>query len=297
MPSLSALWKFARPHTIYGTSISLLGVFLVASAGLEAIPLQNWVGLLVAELACLFANIYIVGLNQITDVEIDRINKPYLPLVSGELSRPSAIILVSILAVLALVISGAQNIYLFGTVLISMLIGTAYSLPPFRLKRFPLFASLCIFTVRGLVVNLGIFWYFRDLAGQPPLINPAIACLCLFVTVFTLVIAIFKDIPDIAGDRKYDIVTFSVQLGKKTIFNVSCWLLVLDYLLIPALAILWADANLPLLATSHLAILGLFAYRRARVNLDSDSEIYDFYQFIWQLFYIEYLILPLAWIL
>lgn len=31
-------------------------------------------------------NICIVGLNQIFDVPIDRINKPYLPLASGELS-------------------------------------------------------------------------------------------------------------------------------------------------------------------------------------------------------------------
>ncbi len=31
-------------------------------------------------------NICIVGLNQIFDVPIDRINKPYLPLASGEFS-------------------------------------------------------------------------------------------------------------------------------------------------------------------------------------------------------------------
>lgn len=34
----------------------------------------------------LLMNICIVGLNQIFDVPIDRINKPYLPLASGEFS-------------------------------------------------------------------------------------------------------------------------------------------------------------------------------------------------------------------
>ena len=34
----------------------------------------------------LLINIYIVGLNQLHDVEIDRVNKPYLPLASGDLS-------------------------------------------------------------------------------------------------------------------------------------------------------------------------------------------------------------------
>ncbi|KAG5560972.1 hypothetical protein RHGRI_004107 [Rhododendron griersonianum] len=31
-------------------------------------------------------NLYAVGLNQLTDVEIDKVNKPYLPLASGEIS-------------------------------------------------------------------------------------------------------------------------------------------------------------------------------------------------------------------
>ena len=35
----------------------------------------------------LLMNICIVGLNQLYDVEIDRVNKPYLPLASGKLSE------------------------------------------------------------------------------------------------------------------------------------------------------------------------------------------------------------------
>ena len=31
----------------------------------------------------LLANVYIVGLNQLSDIEIDRVNKPELPLASG----------------------------------------------------------------------------------------------------------------------------------------------------------------------------------------------------------------------
>ena len=39
-------------------------------------------------------------------------------------------------------------------------VGALYSLPPFRLKRFPVAASLCITGVRSLVVNLGVYWHF-----------------------------------------------------------------------------------------------------------------------------------------
>ena len=47
-------------------------------------------------------------------------------------------------------------------------VGALYSLPPFRLKRFPVAASLCITGVRSLVVNLGVYWHFAgdiDAAG------------------------------------------------------------------------------------------------------------------------------------
>ena len=40
--------------------------------------------------AGLSVNVFIVGINQITDVEIDRVNKPYLPIAAGDLSLERA---------------------------------------------------------------------------------------------------------------------------------------------------------------------------------------------------------------
>ncbi len=48
--------------------------------------LQALASLVQALVPALLMNICIVGLNQIFDVPIDRINKPYLPLASGEFS-------------------------------------------------------------------------------------------------------------------------------------------------------------------------------------------------------------------
>jgi 4-hydroxybenzoate polyprenyltransferase len=39
----------------------------------------------------LFMNVYITGLNQVTDVTIDEINKPYLPLAYGKLKMHEAV--------------------------------------------------------------------------------------------------------------------------------------------------------------------------------------------------------------
>ena len=46
------------------------------------------------------ANLYIVGINQLSDIEIDKVNKPYLPLASGELSVKTGILLTSLYAIL-----------------------------------------------------------------------------------------------------------------------------------------------------------------------------------------------------
>ncbi|MBW4696903.1 MAG: homogentisate phytyltransferase [Aphanocapsa lilacina HA4352-LM1] len=295
-PTLQAFWKFTRPHTIYGTAASLIGIFVIASAHLGAVTPEGLAALLVAQVSCLCANVYIVGLNQLTDVEIDRINKPYLPIASGEISPRTGAVLVGVLGVTALGIALLQNPYLFATVAASVLIGTAYSLPPLRLKRFALFASLCIFTVRGLIVNLGLWGYFLDEAGQPVRFDPAILCLSLFVTLFTFVIAIFKDIPDMEGDRRFAITTFSLRLGKRFVFGLSCWLLVATYLLVSALSALFlSPAGVAFLFAFHAAVLAVFFYRRGRVELKDNVEVTDFYQFIWKLYYVEYLVYPLAW--
>ena len=77
----------------------------------------------------------------------------------------------------------------------------------FRLKRFPVAASLCITGVRAIVVNLGVYWHF---AGD---ISPPVWALCLFVLPFSFAIAVLKDVPDLEGDRRFAIRTFTVRMG------------------------------------------------------------------------------------
>ena len=57
--------------------------------------MQAAMSLMQALIPALLMNICIVGLNQIFDVPIDRVNKPYLPLASGEFSAGTGTSLVS----------------------------------------------------------------------------------------------------------------------------------------------------------------------------------------------------------
>jgi homogentisate phytyltransferase/homogentisate geranylgeranyltransferase len=296
MEWISSIWKFSRPHTIIGTSLSVFAVYSIAIITTNStIDSLNLLLVLGAWIACLCGNIYIVGLNQLTDIEIDRINKPDLPLASGEFSAKQGWWIVGITGICAIIIAAYLGIWLLATVGVSLIIGTAYSLPPIRLKQFPLLAAFCIFTVRGIIVNLGLFVHFsHKLIGKESL-NYYIWTLTLFVLLFTVAIAIFKDVPDLEGDRKYNIKTFTLILGKPAILNLSRIIITICYLGTISAAILWLkEINLSLFIGYHLVLLVLLWWRSRLVDLEQKSSIANFYQFIWKLFFLEYILFPIA---
>ena len=296
MISVYSLWKFSRPHTIVGTSLSVLALYLISLASTNSeISGLNLEQMWAVWLACLCGNVYIVGLNQLTDVEIDRINKPHLPLAAGEFSLNQGRWIIGITGFLAILIAVLSGVWLLATVTISLIIGTAYSLPPIRLKQFPFFAALCILTVRGVIVNLGLFLHFTQKLQGRELLNPNIEILTLFILLFTIAIAIFKDVPDIEGDQKYQISTFTLILGKSTVFNISRGVITICYLAMLGAGVLGLSGiNSSFFTVYHLILLGLLWWRSREVDLAQKSDITSFYQFIWKLFFLEYLLFPLA---
>jgi len=99
--------SFPASH-IYCTSLSVLGLYLIAYAtavGIVFIPYSYSSPRFGKLVACLCGNVYIVGLNQLEDVAIDRINKPHLPLAAGEFSRRTAKLIVAITGSLALLLA------------------------------------------------------------------------------------------------------------------------------------------------------------------------------------------------
>ena len=88
---------------------------------------------------------------QIYDIEIDRINKPYLPLAAGDFGVRTGIAIVVATGAAALAIgTWTGSAPLLATLGGSLLLGIAYStdLPLLRWKRWPLLAAGCILAVR-----------------------------------------------------------------------------------------------------------------------------------------------------
>ncbi|NCJ05781.1 homogentisate phytyltransferase [Synechococcales cyanobacterium C] len=295
---LAALWRFSRPHTIIGTTLSIVGLALLAWTLTPRATPDLWelmIPLLATWVPSVCANVYIVGLNQLEDIDIDRVNKPHLPLASGVFSVREGRAIVAVTGLLALVLAGAQGQWLSLTVILSMVIGTVYSWPPFRLKRFPFWAALCIFGVRGLVVNLGFFLHFQQGLGGGTNIPPEVWALTVFVVGFAFAIAVCKDIPDIEGDRQFQIRTLTLRLGASAVFNLARWVLTGCYVFLLALTTLGGLAVQPgFMVITHLGILVGLWWRSQQVDLGNQWQISRFYQFIWKLFFWEYLLFPLA---
>jgi homogentisate phytyltransferase/homogentisate geranylgeranyltransferase len=283
----NVLWRFARPHTVIGTALSVLGLYGIAAAEGHASGASDLLATVVAGLA---VNVAIVGVNQLTDVEIDRVNKPYLPIAAGDLSQQAARAIVLACTALPLAMALTQGTAETVAVAAGLTVGALYSLPPARLKRFPVAASLCITGVRSLVVNLGVYAHFAH--G----IAPPVWALCLFVLPFSFAIAVLKDVPDLEGDRAFSIRTFTVRMGPRRVFHIGLSALGLAYagMIFAGAPLLAGHAQPAVLIGGHLGAVALLI-RWARSAEPGDRAAFtQFYMRVWALFFLEYLLIPLA---
>ena len=284
--ALDALWRFARPHTVIGTSVSIVGLYLVAVDERIAPGVGD---LALTLLAGLCVNVYIVGINQLEDVEIDRVNKPYLPIAAGDMTRGQGRALVIAAGIVPVVLALTQGTLELVAVLTGLAVGTAYSVPPLRLKRFPALASLSISGVRSVVVNLGVYAHF----GTP--IPAPVWALTLFVVPFAFAIAILKDVPDIEGDRRYRVMTFSVRMGGRRVFGVGLAALAVAYLGMAVIGPLAMDSADPIvLVVGHLAALVVLLRFAREADVSDHASFTRFYMRVWKLFFLEYAIVALA---
>ncbi|KAH9805873.1 homogentisate phytyltransferase 1 [Citrus sinensis] len=218
--ALDAFYRFSRPHTVIGTvkfmfndnydidslelrALSIVSVALLAVEKVSDMSPLFFTGVLEAIAAALMMNIYIVGLNQLSDIEIDKVNKPYLPLASGEYSFKTGVLIVASFSIM---------------------------LPLLRWKRFAVAAAMCILAVRAVVVQLAFYLHMQThVYRRPAVFSKPLIFATAFMSFFSVVIALFKDVPDLEGDKTFGIRTFTVRLGQKRVFWTCISLLEVAY--------------------------------------------------------------------
>lgn len=171
-------------------------------------------------IAILFAWLFSVFTNNLTDQDIDKISNKDRPTVSNAIPFKDYKQLSWILLILAVLYSSNVN---FETLfLILLFIGNyfLYSMPPLRLKRITFFSKIFVSLNSLILVMIGYFL----IAGNLNIPGNIIA---FFLIGFTAVLN-FIDIKDYEGDKQESIKTLPVVLGlKKSKMLIGLFFLIL----------------------------------------------------------------------
>lgn len=153
-------------------------------------------------------------LNQVMDVETDRANKKLYLLAEGLVTRRAAYIELALLWAGAIVLSLRFGRLFVALVLLSMVLGIMYSVPPVKLKGKPVLDTLANGLGYG-TINFAVGWLL--VRGLEP------AALIRFLPYVLSISAVFINttLVDLEGDRKAGDLTTGVLLGPRAAHAVS----------------------------------------------------------------------------
>jgi 4-hydroxybenzoate polyprenyltransferase len=248
---LRLTWELARPFTLIAPALGMFTGSVIALGAYPEVPLTWRVAVRIA-LGTLMAAVLNAAsntLNQVTDLEADRINKPARPVPSGRVAPGEAVRLAGWLYVAAFLLAaavGPQVTLLAGTAAVMTVL---YSAPPFRMKAVPYLANVVIAIPRGVLLKVAGWSCVRDFGRLEPWY------IGLIFGLFLLGATTTKDFADMRGDEEAGFRTLPVILGPRRAAWVIAPFLVLPFLLIPiGLARGWLSGD-PRLLSALTAVL------------------------------------------
>ncbi len=202
-----------RPFTLVAPALGFVSGALTAVGAAPREPWSGWLlipPLLGSAMAALL-NAGNNALNQIYDLDIDRVNKPKRPLPSGRLTIGEVWMFTHITYAIALVLAwlvAPQGRHeCFWLVTVAVVCTYIYSVPPFRTKRLGIWANVTIAIPRGVLLKVAGWSSVKTVLGLEPWYIGAIFGLFLLGATTT------KDFADMDGDRKGGCRTLPIQYG------------------------------------------------------------------------------------
>ncbi len=236
MSRLKLYWRLGRPFTMIAPALGMLSGACTALGSVHGREL-GWQGWMAWQLAggAFFAALLNTAsniLNQITDLEVDRINKPGRPIPSGLVTVREAWVLAIAGYVLAMVVAWVvtrPNTYYacFICAIIAAVATWVYSVPPTRAKALGWWANFTIAVPRGM---------FLKVAGWSLILAPSTPEAWYIGGIFFLFLlgaSTTKDFADMRGDAASGCRTLPIVYGvKKTAWMISPSF-VLPFLMLP----------------------------------------------------------------
>ncbi|HVP99926.1 MAG TPA: UbiA family prenyltransferase [Candidatus Thermoplasmatota archaeon] len=269
-----------RPFTLvapFFVSMFIMFASLIYNNKLDTTP-NWWIIIGQASLTLAFLNGASNALNQATDVEADKISKPYRPIPRGIVEKDEAQSIAYIFYLFALLRAVTINTWFGVFVFLIMIFTVVYSLPP-RMKRFLFVNQVWVAVPRGLLGVLAAWSVFGNPLQSVPLTIGLIAFV-FFIGAMTT-----KDIVDCEADRKTGTRTLINTFGLRKAAYISLPFLVLPFASIPVL-VHFKIMNSYLLPLTIFIIPSLFVFyfmikQRESETLENVPA--------WSLMYVTYL--------
>ena len=288
---LRTYYRFTRPFTLLPPAIGMIagGLTAYGAAGalVETSGFIAVVGALFGEdaaaaptaghllVACnlffgalmaAFLNAASNGINQVYDLEIDRVNKPERMIPSGRMSVREATWISAALYIISLLFALLVNVQCLVIAAVAAGCTIVYSVPPMRTKRWGWAANLTIAVPRGLLLKVcgwacaksimhGESWYIGGI-----------------FFLFLLGAASTKDFADMAGDEEGGCITLPLKYGVKRAAYIISPSFVLPFLLMPLGAWTgWLTGNATLLTIFGFVLAAWGLYVNWLILKDPDA--------------------------
>ncbi|XP_020972995.1 naringenin 8-dimethylallyltransferase 2, chloroplastic isoform X10 [Arachis ipaensis] len=251
--------NFTVSYYLITVLMSICSASLLAVENLSDLSPKFFIGLFKYIIPIIFMHWYVVGVNQLSDPETDKINKPYRPLASGKISYKTGVIISISCLFMSFGLAGiSRSKPLLWCLLIYFVGMTGYSINTYVLEKTTIFPRSIVFA-------------------------------SVVMSVYYLVIMLLlKEIPDLEGDKVTGLQTLSVHFGPKQVFWSCVLLLEMAY----GIAIIMG-ATSPFLWSKIFTVIAhgimalIFWYRADSVDLKSKDYSQSFYMFIYKLLCVE----------
>ncbi len=194
--------RLLRPATLFAPVLAGLFGYMAFCSRVDLISAITG---LVVGLSFSTAQAFGQVVNQIVDVELDKIVKPDRPLPSGKITTEQAISVATALLMSSLLLSMLVSQMFVICITMLLFFAAWYSLPPLSPRKVnPILNNLWVSISRGLIPILAV----QVAAGSPIDVTMSIG-----VFLWVMALQPTKDVTDVEGDRMMGIKTVLTELG------------------------------------------------------------------------------------
>jgi len=247
MKRLALYWEFSRPFTLLAPALGMFagGVTAFGAAPPSVFTPTLALNVILGTLMAAVLNAASNALNQIYDLEVDRVNKPKRAIPSGRMGMTEAHIFTWATFALALILAWAVNLQCFLLASAATVFTILYSMPPARTKARGMWANITIAIPRGVLLKVAGWSAVKTVVAVEPWY------IGLVFGLFLLGASSTKDFADIAGDKAGGCRTLPILYGVRK----AAWMIspsfVFPFLLLPL------GSVLGILTGNHTALIVL----------------------------------------